>query len=193
MKSSAVKEILLPVLSLTVICLVCSVLLAFTNNSTKDVILQRSIESENSSKATVAPDASAFSEEKTVTLSDTEYTYFEALDSGSNVIGYVFTTVAKGYGGDVKVMTGIDTDGKITGVTPLTLNETPGLGMKAKETSFLSQFAGKVQGITVNKSTPGDNEIQALTGATITSKAVTSCVNQAFDIFYGIKEANGNG
>lgn len=193
MKFSVFKEIIVPMLSLLIICLVCSALLAYTNGATKDAIMQRSVEAESNSKTAVVPEAKDFSDSKSVSVSGTEYPYYEALDDSGKVIAYVFTTTSKGYGGDVRVMTGISKDGKITGVTPLTLNETPGLGMKAQNEDFLSQYIGKSDNIGVNKNSPGDNEIQAITGATITSRAVTACVNSAFEIFNGIKEANGNG
>lgn len=87
-------------------------------------------------------------------------------------------------------MTGIDLEGKVAGISPLELNETAGLGMKAQNESFLSQFKGKVKDIAVNKNSASGNEIQALTGATITSNAVTGAVNAALDYYNtNLKEA----
>ena len=65
--------------------------------------------------------------------------------------------------------------------------------MRAKEESFLNQFVDKVGGIGVAKNNPGENEIQALTGATITSKAVTSAVNQALELYETVKGGAYNG
>lgn len=110
-------------------------------------------------------------------------TYAVGKDANGNEVGYVFVTVSKGYGGDVKIMTGIDKDGAVTGISPLELNETAGLGMKAQNDSFLDQFKGKVKDIAVNKNSASGNEIQALTGATITSKAVTAAVNEALSYY----------
>ena len=59
-------------------------------------------------------------------------TYAVGKDASGNEVGYVFVTVSKGYGGDVKIMTGIDKNGAVTGISPLELNETAGLGMKAR-------------------------------------------------------------
>ena len=73
--------------------------------------------------------------------------------------------------------------GAVTGISPLELNETAGLGMKAQNASFLDQFKGKVKDIAVNKNSASGNEIQALTGATITSKAVTAAVNEALSYY----------
>lgn len=97
--------------------------------------------------------------------------------------GYVFTTVSKGYGGDITVMTGVDSDGAVTGIEFLTISETAGLGMNAQKDSFKQQFRGHAGKIGVSKNSPSENEIQALTGATITSRAVTSAVNEALTLY----------
>ena len=94
--------------------------------------------------------------------------------------GYVITTTDKdGYGGDIQVSVGIQSDGTVTGVSFLSISETAGLGMKAKEDSFSSQFAGKqVESFEVTKTgATSDDQIDAISGATITSSAVTSAVN----------------
>ena len=90
-------------------------------------------------------------------------------------------------------MTGVDMNGKVTGVEFLEINETVGLGMNANKDSFKEQFKGLVNGISVNKNTPGENEIKALTGATITSKATTKGVNTALDIFENVLGGGKNG
>ena len=184
MKKSFFKEIAAPALSLFLIGAVCTLLLALTDSATSAKIAENSKKTEEKSMASAVPEAVGFSE-KIVTE---DYTYYEAYGDGNTVTAYVFVTSANGYGGELTVMTGIDTEGFITGVIPLKLNETAGLGMKAKNDSFLSQYEGKTEGISVNKSSPGDNEIQALTGATITSKAVTAAVNAAFDGYKLVKE-----
>ncbi|MEG1179636.1 MAG: FMN-binding protein, partial [Oscillospiraceae bacterium] len=136
------------------------------------------IKSAAESRMVVLPGAKDFKE-----IKSDKYTYFEGKDAKGNTIGYVFTTdredSSKGYGGVVTVMTGVSKDGKVTGIELLTLNETPGLGMNAKKPSFKDQFVGKSGVIGVSKTEKSDKEIQALTSATITSKAVTSAVNVA--------------
>ena len=99
-------------------------------------------------------------------------------------MGYVFETEGKGYGGSVNVMTGISTEGSITGVVILSHGETPGLGANAEKEEFRDQYkqpvANNVGGIQVVKyQTPSEGQIEAMTGATITSTAVTNAVNQA--------------
>ena len=84
-------------------------------------------------------------------------------------------------GGDISVMTGVDADGKVTGVNILSHAETAGLGAKAAEQSFRDRFVGLVSGITVSKDKAGENSIDAITGATITSRAMTEAVNAAIE------------
>lgn len=187
-KAGARREILIPCLTLTVICIVIALLLAVTNSVTAPRIAELQVQTAAESRRMVLADAAGFSEEKTLSLDGVEYTYCEGLDSAGNCIGYVFTTSAKGYGGDVVVMSGVDLDGTVTGIRTTELNETAGLGMKAAEDSFLNQFRGKTAGIGVAKNDPDDNEIQALTGATITSRAVTDSVNTALELYQLVKE-----
>ena len=105
-----------------------------------------------------------------------------ALDESGNVIGYVISSVsADGYGGDVSISVGISKENIINGIAFLSISETPGLGMRAKEEEFYSQFTGKKgAALSVTKSgAPGEAEINAISGATITSRAVTNAVNAA--------------
>lgn len=180
------KIFAVPAIALFLICLIATALLGVTNRVTAPMIDELAQQTELETRQIVLPTAADFSEEKSVPGSDN--TYVEGIKDGKTV-GYVFVTVTKGYGGDVKIMTGVDTEGKVTGVYPLELNETAGLGMNAKKDSFLDQFLRKTNGIKVSKSGASGNEIQALTGATITSNAVTGAVNEALGYYKAIKEA----
>lgn len=181
------REILLPCVTLFIICVAVALLLALTNAVTAPKIEQLRIQTEEGARKVVLPSAQAFSDEKKLTLDDAEYIYFEGLDAAGGLTGYVFTTSAKGYGGDVVIMTGVDSAGAVTGIQTLELNETAGLGMKAKEESFLRQYRGKRAPIGVEKNKPGENDIQALTGATITSKAITDSVNTALALYAAVQ------
>ena len=184
------KAILIPTISLFLICLVATMLLGVANEVTKDKIAQNAIVTEEESRKVVMADAASFGEkvEGDYTFDGTAapYSYVEALDADGKTIGYVFITKSTGYGGNISTMTGIDTNGKVTGVEFLEISETVGLGMNAQKQSFKDQFVGLIKGIGVNKNTPADNEIKALTGATITSKATTKGVNTALDIYENI-------
>lgn len=187
MKKLNYKDIFKSSIPLVLICIVISFLLAFVNLSTKSTIEKgKNLENENARK-TVLSDASSFEECK---INDIEY--YKGFD-GDNLIGYVFLTEAKGYGGKIEVMTGISSDGTIKGISILSQNETPGLGANIKNDNFKSQFNKKVpsNGFTVVKTSASDsNEIEAITGATISSKAVTACVNEAIKLYNKINVGN---
>lgn len=174
------KEVLKPALILCVICLLATAALAGTNLLTADTIAQQKVITEQESRKQVLPDADSFEEADGYAIGKT----------GSDIAGYVLVTSSKGYGGDVQVMTGISTDGQITGVVILEQDETPGLGANAEKESFRDQFKQAVpeNGFTVTKSTAGEGEISAMTGATITTTAVTNAVNDAIAQYNEIKE-----
>ena len=197
MKNMNAKDILVPTISLLVICLVATALLALVNNVTKDKIAKQVEISEAAARIQVLPDAKEFEE---VDMDGDKVTdYYEGIDANGETVGYVFNTIgeAKGYGGDVAVTVGIDTEGVITGIVPGDIsNETPGLGQNAGKASWQAQFVGESGDLTVVKSdkaaqeNTSDGKINALTSATITSKAVTSSVNVALDMFEEIGGEN---
>lgn len=99
--------------------------------------------------------------------------------------GYVITTTDKdGFGGNIQITVGIKKDGTINGVSILSISETAGLGMKATEPSFYNQYVNKQADKFVVSKDGGDGEqIDALSGATITSRAVTGAVNTALGYY----------
>lgn len=106
----------------------------------------------------------------------------EALDASGNVIGYLITSTSNdGYNGKVQISVGVTKENTLTGIGFLSISETPGLGMKAKDPDFKDQFNGKPAAtFSVTKTAPAsDEEIQAISGATFTSKATTGAVNAA--------------
>ena len=105
-----------------------------------------------------------------------------AVDAFGAPIGYVVTSTSNdGYGGAITVSVGIMADGTVSGIEFLTITETAGLGMNAQKPEWKAQYAGKnVEEFSVTKSgASADNEINAISGATITSNAVTGAVNAA--------------
>ena len=183
MKKFNLKEVLVPTVSLFIISAIVTLLLAVTNSVTKPKIEQLQIETENKTKVAVLSDAKEFSDAMTVSLDGVDYTYYEGYGEEKEIAGYVFTTSAKGYGGDIVTMVGVLNDGTVSGMDFLSISETAGLGMNADADEFKNQYVGKSGEIAVNKNAPSENEIQALTGATITSKAVTNAVNIALNLF----------
>lgn len=95
--------------------------------------------------------------------------------------GYVVTTTDKeGYGGNIQITVGITADGTVNGVSILSISETAGLGMKAKEPAFYEQYVGKqTEKFAVAKDGGEGEPIDAISGATITTRAVTGAVNVA--------------
>lgn len=174
-------------INLFAICSVAALLLGFTNKITSPIIEERNIQANNESRKIVLPQAKEFE-----LVDNSEYENIDGIISevyegknGSDIVGYTIKTLPKGYGGEIELIVGISSNGKITGINIDDMSETPGLGAKANEASFKDQFNGKdASEITVVKgSASSDDEIAAISGATITSDAVTSGVNVAIELF----------
>ena len=109
-----------------------------------------------------------------------------AKDGGGNSLGYVITVTAKdGSQANITFSVGIQMDGTVNGYSITSIAETPGLGDKAKNEEFSGQFQGKqADSITVVKQAPAsDSEIESISGATITSRAMTNGVNACMAYF----------
>jgi len=185
---------------LLVICLVMGLLLSSINYITKDIITdRRNSDAEAQRKEVISADTFEKlndwdSEILDSTASDIVKDVYKAQTSGVTS-GYVITASPKGYGGNINVSIGIGIDRKVTGVIIGDSNETPGLGSKVKEEDFRNQFAGISLGNdikAVKGKSSGDKEISAISGATISSKAVTSAVNAAMDVAESLIEDEGS-
>lgn len=114
----------------------------------------------------------------------------EASDDSGQMLGYVLTvTDSEGYGGDIQLSMGVRMDGTLNGISILSISETAGLGMNANTDAFKGQFADKnVEQFTYTKNgASADNEIDAISGATITTNAVTNGVNGGLLTFQYLK------
>ncbi|MEE0420826.1 MAG: RnfABCDGE type electron transport complex subunit G [Lachnospiraceae bacterium] len=119
---------------------------------------------------------------------------YRAVDSEQTVLGVVMNlTTTEGYGGDINFSMGIQNDGTVNGIEILTIGETAGLGMKATEEDFRGQFAGKkAESFEVTKTGASeDNQIDAISGATITSNAMTKGVNAGLCFFQSLQKEGG--
>lgn len=174
------KEIVKPALILFLVCLITACALAGTNMLTQEKILQQQVEKANKARQAVLSQAASFEEKDG---------YLIGKNASGEIEGYVFTTVSKGYGGEITVMTGVLKSGKISAVTILSHSETPGLGANTAKEDFCGQYAGcdADKGVSVTKSVPKAGEIAAVTSATISSKAVTAAVNEALEMYKEIK------
>lgn len=116
-----------------------------------------------------------------------------ATDASGNELGYAFTvTSSEGYGGDIQFAMGVTSDGTMNGISILSISETAGLGMKADTDEFKGQFKDKnVEKFEYTKTGAAeDSQIDALSGATITTNAVTNGVNAGLDAFAHVKGGN---
>ncbi|MGN0551429.1 MAG: RnfABCDGE type electron transport complex subunit G [Acutalibacteraceae bacterium] len=189
MKKLTPKAVLLPTAILIIICAVIAGLLAGTNALTKEPIAKQDEQKAQQTREIVMPGAGQYKElalENTGDFDAVEDCY-AAYGKDGELLGYTMTASENGYGGPVQVMIGIDarTD-SVSGVAVLSHSETPGLGANAQKTDFTDQYKQKIpeSGYSVIKNAePKEGEIQALTGATITSNAVTKAVNSALDLY----------
>lgn len=175
--------------TLFVICAVAALALGATNKVTAPIIEDRNIQANNESRQMVLPDAKEFkkideSVFKDTSVKDLIEEIYEGTD-GSNIVGYTVKTVPKGYGGKIELIVGLSADGKVTGINIGSMSETPGLGSKAADPAFKDQFVGKPTSelSLVKGSVSGEEQIQAISGATITSTAVTTGVNAAIEVY----------
>ena len=180
-------------LNLFVICAVAAGLLAGTNQITAPLIEQRNEQANNEARQAVLADATEFKildSKNYKSSSDVEVVEVYEGINGSEVAGYTIKVLPKGYGGEIELMVGITKDGTIAGVNIGNMSETPGLGARSKEEAFYGQYAGKpaTELSVVKSGTAGETEIQAISGATITSKAVTSGVNAAVEVYDSINK-----
>ena len=108
---------------------------------------------------------------------------YRAYDENGGMIGIVVSALShNGYGGDIVLSLGVGKDGVITAVKVTSMSETSGLGAECQNEKFSGQFKGKsaIPLVYTKKGAENDNEIDALTGATITTKAVLEAVNGGF-------------
>ena len=178
------KDILKLGVTLFAICAVAALVLGVTNNITAPVIEERNIQASNEARKTVLPEADEFKELEGMN-SDIVLEVYEGIKDGQ-VIGYTIKTSSKGYGGAIELMVGISKDSKITGVE---------IGSKATEPMFKNQYVDKDVSnslLVVKGSANNDNEISAISGATITSNGVTSGVNAAMKIYNEKLSGNDN-
>lgn len=171
------KDFVLPILALTLICLLISAALAFTNSFTAPVIEKAAAERAEAARSEVIPAADSF---ELITVDGLPATVKEVYKTTNNV-GYIFMLTAAGYGGDISIICGIAPDGSIIATKTLQQTETKGLGTKITEEPFAGQFPGKDASL---------SGVDAITGATISSKAYINAIKDAFtayDIVKGVQ------
>lgn len=197
MKNKIIKD----ALALTLITLVAGVTLGGVYEITKDPIAKQEAQAKAEAYEQVFTDAAAF---EAVEMDDTlTKTIRDQLDQegykaqsieevmraeeqSGETLGYAFTVVtSEGYGGDIQFSMGVQNDGTLNGISILSIGETAGLGMNADTPAFKDQFVGKqVEKLQYTKNgATQDDEINAISGATVTTNAMTNGVNAGLCAF----------
>jgi electron transport complex protein RnfG len=207
------KTILHYGLVLLIIAGVAGVGLSFVDNLTKGPIAEAQSKRLEEGQKLAFPSASSFGELKKLEIDGKTIEYYEVFDESKNVIGYELLYSVGGYQSRIKVLTGIEPDGKVVAIRVLEQAETPGLGAEVdalpsnqsllcafvslfspepkKEESnipwFQAQFSGKTPEDLIVVKTKDPKHITALSGATITSTAVTKAVKEPIELFLKAK------
>ena len=177
MKGKTWNDIVKPIVVLVVICLVASAALAGVNQVTAPIIAEQQEAAANAAYLAVLPEADGFEE-----VTDFATTNVQSVLKATNGAGWVIKASAKGFGGDVPVVVGFDAGGAIVGIQFMENSETAGYGQKLVDGSedgiaFTQQFIGMTEAPVV-----GTN-IDAISGATVSSKAAASAVTTAINCF----------
>ncbi len=166
-----------PVAVIVIICAIVGLLLSVVNNLTLPVVTANREARDRATYSSLIPDAADFSPLSTDVTGVTAFV--EAADGK----GYAVIAQSKGYSGQVPMAVAFDTSGKIVNIIGQTNTETPGLGTKVKNESFTAQFIGRpAEPMTIN-------DIDAISGATISSKAALAAINEAIAAY----QSAGNG
>ena len=197
MKNKIIKD----ALALTLITLVAGVALGGVYEITKEPIARQEAQAKAEAYEQVFTDAAAFEEVKMDdTLLQTIRDQLDqegykaqsieeimrAEDQSGEMLGYAFTVVtSEGYGGDIRFSMGVQNDGTLNGISILSIGETAGLGMNADTPAFKDQFVGKqVEKLQYTKNgATQDDEINAISVATVTTNAMTNGVNAGLCAF----------
>ena len=174
-KNSTWNELLKPVVVLTVICAVVSAALAAVNGITAPIIAEAAAKAADAARYELLPEADGFEE------IEVEVEGVTSMHKATNGVGYVIAAQGNGYGGNgsVKLMIAYDNDGNITNITVTDCSgETPGIGDKiVKEAWFMEQFLG------LNGEAKKGENVDTISGTTISSGAALNAVNAAYKAF----------
>ncbi len=197
--------------ALFLITLFSGLALSYIYETTKEPIAEQQIIKSEKANQAVFPDAISFTEDEELmqlakdtdlTLLNSDYegvtidNISKALDQSNQTIGYNITvTTTTGYKDPITIVIGYSKDGKVKGIEITAINETAGLGMLAKEPKFLGQFNGKtVSRFQLTKTgATSEEQIDAISGATITSRAVTNAINIGISFLNEFAAESGGG
>jgi electron transport complex protein RnfG len=183
------SKILKPAIALFIITALATALLGYARDMTREPIENQRKKTQERTLKAVLPQASSF-REVPLEPSGSIVRAFEGI-AGNETIGFVIELAPPGYSGNINMMVGISkTDQRISGMRILKHTETPGLGAKASTESFYRKFDNKrLIPLKVIKTTARyEDEIEAITASTITSRAVTNAVNEAVEWYLSFEE-----
>ncbi|WP_369018721.1 RnfABCDGE type electron transport complex subunit G [Thermatribacter velox] len=181
------KDILKVASVLALVCVIAAVSLAAVNEVTQKEILRRAQEELKEALGAVFPSADTFQKIEVTLPEEPESKDFSILElyqafSGDKEVGHVFKVESSGYGGPILLLIGISTvDNTITGIQVLEHQETPGLGSNIAEPEFLGQFVGK----SIDDPFKLNQDVKAITGATISSRAMVRACFGVIDYLKG--------
>jgi len=160
-------------MNLAIACFISGLVIAVTYYFTAPITVKNAATTKTEMMKTLVQDSDNF------TAVEGKTDWFLASKNGEP-IAYVIPEDTKGYGGTIKLLVAIAPDGKEIDYEVLSANETPGLGDKVSKDAFKDQFQGKAEDALIVTKDPGNTEnIQAITGATISSKAITAGIKEA--------------
>ena len=172
------NKVFKPIVVLCVICVVITGALAATNSVTAPIIMEATLEAQRLARMELLPEAEDFTRVDSVEVENVSDVY-----AASNGVGYVITSTAKGYGGTMTVMTSFTPEGQIKQVKVTEAAETQGIGSNVSDSAaYWAAYAGLdgTRNLVLNQ------DVDASTGATISSRALNSAVNAAINAYNAI-------
>lgn len=180
-RTQGAKKIASLGLILFTVTAVTGLILGFVNEITAGPIRETQARLKTEALKNALPEAQVFTPMELASGADETLLEIQKGTSGGKTAGYCVTVVTKGYAGAIETVVGITSEGTLRAISIINQSETPGLGAKAPLPAFSGQFGAKaVDRLTVVKTPPSaPDQIQAISGATITSTAVVTGVNTA--------------
>jgi electron transport complex protein RnfG len=172
-----IKELINKIITLFVVCLLASGGLAFTYAATKEKIEKERLREQLEAAEKALPQAENFQEFKVEKRGNVGAVYKG--EKNGEVVGYAVQVSPRGFGGPINLMVGIDPSGKVVGIKVVEHLETPGLGGEIEKDWFRNQFVGK----SLKDKLKVKEDIDAIMGATISSRGVTEGVREALEFF----------
>ena len=164
-------------ITLCLITAISALVLASVNAITEPVIAANNQKKKTAAMKVILPEANEFA----MIVDVPEYVdeMYAAINEYGEKIGYAVMVSPNGYGGEISLAVGINKDLTVSAIDIISQTETAGLGSNCTSSEFKDQFSGKSGELIVKKNATANNEIDAITSATVTSKAVTLGVNDA--------------